>query len=157
MYCVANLINGKECYILFIAPPPVAAPPTNVAATAELCDNITLPWTQASYPKDITTLISCTPPSPGCAGCTTSPCTITGLSPSTEYEFTVTLNSLQCGASMNTTTARTMGESDCVTSAYVYVTEAHYQYTLADPYICGLLSLMKHCMCVVFITILTCR
>ena len=76
---------------------------------AESCDSVTLQWTQPSVPNDITTSVSCTPPSPGCAECTTSPCTITGHNPSTEYEFTVTLNSGGCRASMSTT-ARTMGE-----------------------------------------------
>ena len=84
--------------------------PANVVARAETCDNITLQWTQPSEPNDITTSVSCTPPSPGCAECTTSPCTITGLNPSTEYEFTVTLNSVMCGTSMNTTGIGTRGE-----------------------------------------------
>ena len=77
--------------------------PSNLSAVAESCDSITLQWNQPSEPNDITTSVSCTPPSPGCAECTISPCTITGLNPSTEYEFTVTLNSTMCGTSMNTT------------------------------------------------------
>ena len=80
----------------------------------ESCDGITLQWTEPSEPDDITTSVSCTPPSSGCVKCTTSPCNITGLSPSTEYKFTVTLNSGGCRASMSTTTARTRGEIKCV-------------------------------------------
>ena len=77
--------------------------PTNAVATVESCDTITQQWDQPSVPADITTSVSCTPPSPGCAECTTSPCTITRLTPSTEYEFTVTLKSGECRASMSTT------------------------------------------------------
>ena len=76
--------------------------PANVVAKAKTCNTVTLEWDQPSEPNDITTSVSCTPPSPGCAECTTSPCTITGLNPNTEYEFTVTLNSVMCGTSMNT-------------------------------------------------------
>ena len=98
--------------------------PTNVVATVRSCDTITLQWTQPSKPNDIITSVSCTPPSPGCAECTTSPCTITGLNTSTEYEFTVTLNSGGCRASMNTATARTMGEIDYVKCAYACLVSA---------------------------------
>ena len=84
--------------------------PTNLSAVVESCDNITLQWDQPSEPNDITTSVSCTPPSPGCAECTTSPCTITGLNPSTEYEFTVTLHSGRCRASMNSKVTITRGE-----------------------------------------------
>ena len=84
--------------------------PTNIVPTVESCDTVTLQWTQPSVPNDITTSVSCTPPSPGCAECTTSPCTITGLNPSTEYEFTVTLNSGGCRANMSTTETITRDE-----------------------------------------------
>ena len=94
--------------------------PTNVVATVRSCDSIILQWDQPSEPNDITTSVSCIPPSPVCAGCTASPCTITGLNPSTEYEFTVTLNSGGCTASMNTTTARTMGEIKCFIRRYMH-------------------------------------
>ena len=87
-----------------------------MAATVESC-NVTLQWTQPSEPADITTSVSCTPPSPGCAECKTSPCAITGLEPSTDYVFTVTLNSGQCRANMSTTTATPMGEIECVKCA----------------------------------------
>ena len=88
--------------------------PTNVVVTVRSCDIVTLQWTQPSEPNDITTSVSCTPPSPGCAECITSPCTITGLTPSSDYVFTVTLNSGGCRASTNSTTARTKGEIKCV-------------------------------------------
>ena len=94
--------------------------PTNVVATVRSCNTVTLQWTQPSEPNDITTSVSCTPPSPGCAECTTSPCTITGLNPSSEYEFTVTLNSKGCRASMNSTTARTKGEVKCVVGTCIF-------------------------------------
>ena len=84
--------------------------PANVVAKVETCDTVTLQWTQSSKPNDITTSVSCTPPSPGCAECTTSPCNITGLNPSNEYVFTVTLNSGKCGTSMKTTGIGTRGE-----------------------------------------------
>ena len=87
--------------------------PTGVVATTHSCDTVTLQWTQPSEPNDITTSVSCTPHSPGCAGCTTSPCNITGLNPSTEYEFTVTLNSVMCGTNMSRTGVRTKGEVKC--------------------------------------------
>ena len=123
VYCNVNLIYGRECHFLFIPPLPVASLPlpTNVSATTQSCGTVTLQWDQPSEPNGITTSVSCTPPSPGCAECTASPCTITGLNPSTDYVFTVTLNSGQCGASMNSTTASTMGEIKCVTGACMYM------------------------------------
>ena len=87
--------------------------PANVVATVESCDTVTLRWDQPSEPNDITTSVSCTPPSSGCAECTTSPCTITGLNPSTEYVFAVTLNSGRCGTNMSQTRVRTKGEIKC--------------------------------------------
>ena len=95
--------------------------PNNVDVTVQSCDTVTLQWTQPSVPNDITTSVSCTPPSPGCTACTTSPCTITGLNPNIEYVFTVTLDSGGCRASMNTTSARTMGEIQCVMGACMVV------------------------------------
>ena len=88
--------------------------PANVVAKVETCNTVTLQWDQPSEPDDITTSVSCTPHSPGCAECTTSPCTITGLNPSTEYEFTVTLDSVMCGTSMNTAGIGTRGKIKCV-------------------------------------------
>ena len=93
--------------------------PTDVVATVKSCDAVTLQWDQQSEPNDITTSVSCTPPSPGCAECTTSPCTITGLNTSIEYEFTVTLNSEGCEASTSTSTARTKGEIKSIIGAYM--------------------------------------
>ena len=87
--------------------------PTNVVANAKSCNTVILQWTQPSRPYDSTTSVSCTP-SPGCAECTTSPCNITGLNPSTEYVFAVTLNSVMCGTSMNTAGIGTRGEIKCV-------------------------------------------
>ena len=87
--------------------------PTNVVATRHSCDTVILQWTQPSEPNDITTSVSCTPHSPGCAECTTSPCTIPGLNPSTEYVFTVTLNGGTCGTNMSRTGVRTKGEMKC--------------------------------------------
>ena len=87
--------------------------PSNVVATVKSCDTVTLQWDQPSEPNDITTSVSCTPSSPGCAECTTSPCTITGLNPSTEYVFTVTLNSVMCGTNSSQTGVRTKGEIKC--------------------------------------------
>ena len=84
----------------------------------ESCDNITLQWDQPRVPNHITTSVSCTPPSPGCAECTTSPCTISGLNASTKYMFTVTLNSGGCRASMSTSLVRTKGKIKCV---YLYI------------------------------------
>ena len=111
VYCVANFFASVD--LLYVAPLPVALLPTIVTATVTSCGTVTLQWDPASQPSDIT----CTPPSPGCASCTTSPCTITGLNSSAEYEFTVTVNSGHCRANMNTTTARPMGEIDCVKCA----------------------------------------
>ena len=84
--------------------------PTNMSAAVESCDTVTLQWIQPSEPNDITTSVSCTPSSPGCAECTTSPCNISGLTPSTEYEFTVTLNSGLCGTNVGTTGTMTRGQ-----------------------------------------------
>ena len=95
--------------------------PTNLSATLESFDSITLQWTQPSEPDEITASVSCTPPSPGCAECTTSPCTITGLNPSTEYEFTVALNSGGCEASMSTALVKTKGEISCVQHVDVFL------------------------------------
>ena len=93
---------------------PVALPPpTNVTATIGSCHDVTLQWTQLSEPNDLTASVSCTPPSPNCANCTTSPCNITGLTPNTEYNFTVTLNSRKCGTNSSTITGRTEGEIEC--------------------------------------------
>ena len=100
----------------YVAPLSVALLPTIVTATVELC-NVTLQWDPPNKLNEIT----CTPPSPGCDECTASPCTITGLNPSTEYEFAVTVNSGGCRASMNSTTARTMGEIKFVMGACTYV------------------------------------
>ena len=125
VYCIASLIYCKECCILFIVPLPVASLPLpsptrlSVFAMLDLCDTLTLQWTQPDEPAGITTSVSCTPSSPGCAECITSPCNITGLNPSTEYEFTVTLNSGACRASMYTTTARTRGESPILLDNFV--------------------------------------
>ena len=87
--------------------------PANVVATVESCNTVTLRWDQPSGTENITTSVSCTPPSPNCAECTTSPCNITGLNPSTEYEFTVTFNSSVCGTSSNKTEAFLIGEIPC--------------------------------------------
>ena len=104
--------------------------PTNTVAKAVSCNTVTLQWNQPSEPNDITTSVSCTPHSPGCAGCTTSPCTITDLNPSTEYVFTVTLNSGGCRASTNTTvTVETacewdylvVSESDILFCSHTYI------------------------------------
>ena len=93
---------------------PVAMPPpTGVTATVGSCHDVTLQWDAPSQPADITTSVSCTPPSPGCAECTTSPCNITGLNASTEYNFTVTLNSGKCGTNSSTIPGRTEGEIEC--------------------------------------------
>ena len=93
---------------------PIALPPpTNVTATVGSCHNVTLQWTQPSEPNDLTASVSCTPPSPACTACTTSPCIITGLTPNTEYNFTVTLNSGKCGTNSSTITGRTEGEIEC--------------------------------------------
>ena len=81
----------------------------------ESCDTVTLKWDQPSEPADISTSVSCTPLSPGCAECTTSPCTITGLTPSNEYVFTVKLDSSVCGTSSNKTEAFQIGEISCAT------------------------------------------
>ena len=89
--------------------------PTNLWTVVESCDTVTLQWTQPSEPNDITTSVSCTPPSPGCAECTTSPCTITGLTQTAEYVFTVTLNSSVCGTSSSKTEAVQIGEISCAT------------------------------------------
>ena len=90
------------CSTVFSVESEVHAPTKlNVVAAVELYDTVTLQWDQPSEPDDITTSVSCTPPSSSCAECTTSPCTISGLNPSTEYEFTVTLNSGGCRASMH--------------------------------------------------------
>ena len=70
---------------------------------------ITLQWTQPSEPIDTPTSVSREPPSPG-AECTTSPCPITSLSPSTEYVFTLTLNSGQCRINMSKTMKMTWGK-----------------------------------------------
>ena len=88
--------------------------PANVVAKTETCSAVTLQWNQPRVPDDIIISVNCTPPSPGCAECTTSPCNITGLNPSTKYEFTVSLNSTMCGTSMNTTRIGTRGEIKCV-------------------------------------------
>ena len=93
---------------------PVAMPPpTGVTAAVVSCHDVTLQWNQQGEPKDITTSVNCTPPSSGCAECTTSPCTITGLNASTEYNFTVTLNSGKCGTNSSTIARRTEGEIEC--------------------------------------------
>ena len=110
--CIDYLLSVLSWLLLSIGLPP----PANVMAKAETCNAVTLQWDQPSEPNNITTSVSCTPPSSGCAECTTSPCYITGLNPSTEYEFTVTLkiDSVVCGTSMNTTGTRTRGEIKCV-------------------------------------------
>ena len=87
--------------------------PTSVVAEMVSCDTVGLVWTQPDEPNDIIPSVSCTPPSPGCAECTTSPCNITGLNPTTEYTFTVTLNSSVCGTSRNKTEAFQIGEIPC--------------------------------------------
>ena len=93
---------------------PVAMPPpTGVTATVGSCHDVTLQWTQPSEFNDITTSVNCTPPSPGCTACTTSPCNITGLNASTEYNFTVTLNNQKCGTNSSTFPGRTGGEIEC--------------------------------------------
>ena len=102
----------KSWLLLFIG----LRTPTNVVAKAKSCysNTVTLQLTQPSEPADIITSVNCTPPSPGCAECTTSPCTITGLNPNAEYEFTVTLNSVRCGIFSNAAGTRTRGEIMCV-------------------------------------------
>ena len=90
--------------------------PTNVVATVQSCDTVTLQWDQPSESNNTTTSVNCTPPSPGCVECTTSPCTITGLNASTGYVFTVTLNSGGCRASMNTALVRIKGKIQCMYS-----------------------------------------
>ena len=60
-------------------------------------------------PNNIPTSVSCEPPSLG-AECTTSLYTITSLSPSTEYVFTLTLNSGQCRINMSKTMKMTWGK-----------------------------------------------
>ena len=102
--------------------------PANVVAKAKSCGTVILKWTQPCKPNDITTSVSCTPSSQGCAGCTTSPCTITGLKPSTEYEFTVTLNSEMCGTSMNTTRIGTRGEIKCLKMKIYMAADNYFEH-----------------------------
>ena len=65
--------------------------------------------------------------SPGCVECTTSPCTITGLNPNTEYEFTVTLNSVTCGTYMNTAEIGTL----CILHTCMYIYYVLIQYYIS--------------------------
>ena len=93
---------------------PVAMPPpTGVTAAVGSCHDVTLRWTQPSEPNDITTSVNCTPPSSGCAACTSSPCNITDLTPNTDYNFTVTLNSQKCGTTSSAIAGKTEGEIEC--------------------------------------------
>ena len=85
---------------------------TNVAVVRVWSTRVTLQWDAPSEPN-ITTSVSCTPPSPGCAACTTSPCNITGLTQDTEYTFTVTLSDGICNSSTYTTSSRTKGTFEC--------------------------------------------
>ena len=85
---------------------------TNVAVVGVLSTRVTLQWDAPSEPN-IATSVSCTPHSPGCAECTTSPCTITSLTQDTEYNFTVTLSDGICKTSTNTTSSRTKGKFEC--------------------------------------------
>ena len=109
-FCIDYLLSVLSWLLLFIG----LLAPANVMAKVETCNNVTLQWDQPSGPNDIIISVNCTPPSPGCAECTTNPCTITGLNSSSEYDFTVTLNSTMCGTSMNTTRIGTRGEIKCV-------------------------------------------
>ena len=102
--------------------------PANVVAKAKSCDTVILQWTQPSEPNDITTSVSCTPPSLGCGECTNSPCTITGLTPSTKYEFTVTLNSTMCGTSMNTAGIGARGEIKCVKMKIYMAADNYFEH-----------------------------
>ena len=118
--------HNNECDTAYCIPSAGLDAPNNVVAEMVSCDTVVLVWTQPDEPEDITTSVSCTPPSPGCAECTTSPCNITGLNPSTEYIFTVTLSSSLCGTSMNKTEAFQIGEIQCAI-LYVYITGGRYQ------------------------------
>ena len=92
-------------------------PPSNATATTvdHDCTVITLQWDKPDTPSDITSNVSCTPSAKCSINCTSSPCDITGLTPNTEYTFTLNLISEMCENSMTTsTTATTMGETLCV-------------------------------------------
>ena len=113
-------------------------PSTNVAVVRVLSNSVTLQWDAPSEPN-IATSVNCTPHSPGCAECTTSPCTIAGLTQDTEYNFTVTLSDGICNSSTYTTSSRTKGKFECGVGACV--TRACWQFCMCSLSIKDILRL----------------